>query len=734
MNVFFKSEYAYRGGFSTSIVDSLFADNEHRHSDCCVLTCCGILLYDRNNYLLTDQRPSWKKRCFGAVFCVGLFVFLITVATVSAPQQQQQQQQHQEREGDDQLVQEGTTPEGSEETPDKSQHIVSGLFGLSVGVGFYFLFNLARHRYNARRSLMARLYKDRLSSATPQEGEAEDSDQRPASHATPLVATSSGHATVGTFLKLQDTSIRAATRVCGCIPRDAIADVSTTGEEISGDNEASCYGTDLCHCLWKSWSSVFFGAWCGCWCQCLGLCAMAQEDRELHRLFPKERFLMDYITFQPFSEYAPKLQALRQNKVNNLMKHVQALSQLSRNLLRVLLGFLGGLTLFAFTGVDPSFQPIHLAVVVMVLFQAFIIVYFVHWQFGRFDLSVDAVIKYFASGFILCTTNAFVYEMLVSIALGIVSWSVRLAAASTTAASGRTDLASGWVASLGAASDDVVAASDDVAAAYDEAAVQLSTPIWVLAIAAFLNAFIVAALVEEVCKYFGFWMVVHPDLLIPNDGDPDHKEGEETNLILDQTAAQSTATTAERQSLKSLGAGITIAMVTTAVGFACCENFMYVFLYTRPANPVTEISTLLARSIFPVHPLAAAIQSIGVCRRDIEKDHSMGFGRILFPALVLHGSFDFALMFLELLMRQSINSDADGDADGSNSDAAGTSVDDPTVGDEEGLVQQLSGLISSVSIVLIGIIYYVIRALAQRRRLVELDNGRPSKSEYEQLL
>lgn len=84
-------------------------------------------------------------------------------------------------------------------------------------------------------------------------------------------------------------------------------------------------------------------------------------------------------------------------------------------------------------------------------------------------------------------------------------------------------------------------------------------------------------------------------------------------------------------------------MVSVALGFACCENLIYVFVYSPPSLGV-EISTLLARSFFPVHPLCAAIQSIGVCKRDLEGDGRYGLGRIISPAVLLHGTFDLVLM------------------------------------------------------------------------------------------
>ena len=99
----------------------------------------------------------------------------------------------------------------------------------------------------------------------------------------------------------------------------------------------------------------------------------------------------------------------------------------------------------------------------------------------------------------------------------------------------------------------------------------------------FLNAFVVAALVEEMVKYFSYRMVVTPDLL-PGG-----------------TTTAADGGRGPTKTLASRGSGITVAMVSTALGFACCENLMYVFVYAPPSLGV-EISTLVARSVFPVHP------------------------------------------------------------------------------------------------------------------------------------
>jgi len=121
-----------------------------------------------------------------------------------------------------------------------------------------------------------------------------------------------------------------------------------------------------------------------------------------------------------------------------------------------------------------------------------------------------------------------------------------------------------------------------------------------------LNAYISAAFVEELCKYFGFWMVVHPDfctlmrhqrgrsnetaLELSTEETPlmatatsntlnTGNNLEELLLVVATTAISSTATSSQTvydRSYKSLGCAITIAMITVSLGFACCENLLYV--------------------------------------------------------------------------------------------------------------------------------------------------------------
>ncbi len=93
-----------------------------------------------------------------------------------------------------------------------------------------------------------------------------------------------------------------------------------------------------------------------------------------------------------------------------------------------------------------------------------------------------------------------------------------------------------------------------------------------------------------------------------------------------------------------------------------------------------------------------AIQSIGVCRQQLEKDKSYGLFRILFPAILLHGTYDFSIMLVEFLL--TVNPNA-----------------------EDAAVQVKYSLIAlscSVVFVLLGIFYYAVESHRQIHRLDQI--------------
>lgn len=139
-----------------------------------------------------------------------------------------------------------------------------------------------------------------------------------------------------------------------------------------------------------------------------------------------------------------------------------------------------------------------------------------------------------------------------------------------------------------------------------------------------------------------------------------------------------------------------------------CENLVYVFIYSS-ASVNMELSVLFARSIFPVHAICAAIQSIGVCQRDIEGDRNAQLGRsIIFPAVLFHGSYDFFIVWIDFLANRKLGVAA-------NDDDA-TSVDA-----SKSYGAALASFVVSVCLIVSALFYYGKEARKQRRRLAAMD-------------
>mmetsp|Transcript_15696 Transcript_15696/g.23282 ORF Transcript_15696/g.23282 Transcript_15696/m.23282 type:complete len:397 (-) Transcript_15696:79-1269(-) len=269
----------------------------------------------------------------------------------------------------------------------------------------------------------------------------------------------------------------------------------------------------------------------------------------------------------------------------------------------------------------------------------------------------------------------------------------------------------------------------------------------------FLNAYALAALVEELCKYFGYKMVEHPDFVSEDEleeaadarrlhADLSYQEEEGSSfeggelsedenhhhhhhrkdhnvgsVIHDNYVKQQqqqvgipngndkTIGGTVHRSYNSIGAGITIAMVSVATGFACCENLIYIFFYNNH-NLATEIAVLISRSLCPIHPLIAAIQSIEVCKRDLEQE-KLKLGQIILPSIVIHGTFDFLIMVVAFI---------------SNLYNAG--VDAAGAGENEqlhGLVAVIISFGFSIAIMVGSVYYYYVESKAQMLRLSVLD-------------
>lgn len=158
-------------------------------------------------------------------------------------------------------------------------------------------------------------------------------------------------------------------------------------------------------------------------------------------------------------------------------------------------------------------------------------------------------------------------------------------------------------------------ATDDVVGLFDRS--QLRHNAWLLVLYLFLLAFVVAAGVEETMKHFAVRCCRFPQAL------------KEPQTIM-------------------------VYLLTAAMGFATAENIEYVL--GAKASPVAGVSLfvgelfiLLVRILLPIHLVCAVLQATEMSRRDTGIDPRMPLVRLLLPAVLLHGSFDFFLFLMSAL-------------------------------------------------------------------------------------
>jgi hypothetical protein len=161
----------------------------------------------------------------------------------------------------------GLTTDKNKDTTTQNQ---SGTGGYAL-LGFYILVvallmrgRLARMKL--RREVMRRIYENRESEVATED-----------------------------FLSAYNRDICCAEMsCCGCYANDVTYILDNSVEEELEDTPQP----DFCTRLFQNLGSICCGACCQCWCQCCGMCAIGQEEREISALVPKDRQLVDYITFE----------------------------------------------------------------------------------------------------------------------------------------------------------------------------------------------------------------------------------------------------------------------------------------------------------------------------------------------------------------------------------------------------------------------------------------------------
>jgi len=359
--------------------------------------------------------------------------------------------------------------------------------------------------------------------------------------------------------------------------------------------------------------------------QCLGICSLAQEARETKYLVPKLVQRIDYLTHEGWNMYEHKLQALRRTKNKSFIAHMQAISMLSKYILSA--GIYGititGLTLYVTVN---DFDLDNLAVLLLTFGQSFLVLYAIQWFYCRLELSLDAVIKLFAAGFVLAVPTAYLIQGLIQTFIVLVVGVFYL-----------------------------ILQSFKLTSVLDNHAYTLSI------IGELVTAYIIAAVTEELTKYLVYRSIEHPDLMLKEDWRDENDE--EHNTDTGQSDGSSLASfndggssigvttsrlvAADARTIPSRGRSITCAMVCVAVGLACAENVVYVY-FAGGSQVQDEIIVLICRSLFPIHALCAAMQSVGVVKRDVELQRGFHIGKIILPAIILHGTFDAILMIMSL--------------------------------------------------------------------------------------
>lgn len=94
-----------------------------------------------------------------------------------------------------------------------------------------------------------------------------------------------------------------------------------------------------------------------------------------------------------------------------------------------------------------------------------------------------------------------------------------------------------------------------------------------------------------------------------------------------------------------------------------------------------------------------------MCKQQLENDKSTGLFSALFPAILLHGTYDFSLMVINFILTSK---QADGDEN----------IDMLTI------IGSIVALVISFGLLIAGIYYYFVQSYKQVRRLAQIEKAR----------
>ncbi|CAB9527514.1 tRNA methyltransferase 11 homolog (Saccharomyces cerevisiae) [Seminavis robusta] len=616
----------YRG-FSTSIGDMFLHPHQER-VDCCAMTCCGIFQSDRDRYLLQGVMPPspWKR--VWVHFCLPCFLFLMAgYASLHIPHKMM------------------------------NEFFVL-LFLLLLLVGIMSQCQKGRvKRMDIRKDVL--WYKYQLMQRNQETLDQVMDQPRPDDGVDYYYSGQT------------ERDIGCSHPFCflvGCYRNDKPSPSVLLSENSPGSVDQ--VEDSLCSCIFK----FFCSPCCGMYIQYAGVCGMAQESREIEAtLLPPAYRRLDYVTMEPMLSYFEGIYNRRWIEFNTLNTNpdgpqatgpfkdwtVPPLSQLSKVILQ---GWVG-LTLFLgiWSVIGPMFWTnfvngegrrhffyfadyvVYMASWI-VCFGTLAVVIYLCQRHKPLELSVDSMIKYFACGFVLSTTLSIFYELLVGVVLQLLMMLFMTFSGIDVVEDRGYEMAMDWAKQplMGFASGSTLQLGSTAASAGYLSIFGRDHPI-IYSIYLFVTSFFMAAMVEEICKFMGYRMLEHPDFMSKDE----LEDAAAAGVMGDNGEPKRVLFPHHARSLQSQGAAITVAMVCVALGFSMCEDLIYIFLYNGSSVQM-EIYVLIARTLFPIHPIAAAMQSVGVTARQVEKSPTR-FGRILFPAVLFHGTYDFLLLWIDFL-------------------------------------------------------------------------------------
>ena len=240
----------YRGGFRTSICD-LFNDPSRR-SDCCALAFLGIFSDDRTNHLLSkhyyngdgEEAFPWRRKLL-----LRFLTFVLLPAIVAILSNL--------------LV--------------KNTSVKKLMFWSYVLFLLVLLCNTLRKRRSNRMRLLKVVHERNLREEMSAGAEIDNNEVQRFVHSHRGDVCRAHGILISTFPDDIDTSVGFAMSS----PMD--------NDEPNGD---------FCTSIWNFFKCFCCGALCMCWLQCCGICAIAQEEREINLLLPKSAQMIDYISFQ----------------------------------------------------------------------------------------------------------------------------------------------------------------------------------------------------------------------------------------------------------------------------------------------------------------------------------------------------------------------------------------------------------------------------------------------------